>query len=186
MVLRGIFLGRPQDTMWTFASGGATRIFPDYWNEYLSALPEGESQSSVQAAYDIMTGDDKVAALKVARAWSIWEIRCCTLQPNEEFLSHFSDDESCWTLARHEAHYMVNDCFLTENEIIQNCDKIDHIPTVIVHGRYDIVCPFDNAWLLHQQLPESKLIISETAGHASVEAETKHHLLNATKQMQQL
>ncbi|NQZ09343.1 MAG: prolyl aminopeptidase [Algicola sp.] len=184
LVLRGIFLARPQDTLWTFTDGGgAARIFPDYWQEYVDALPAGQSQNSVHAAYEIMTGDDKAAALKVARAWSLWEIRCCTLTPDEEFIKHCDDDESCWTLARHEAHYMVNDCFLTDNQIIKNCDKIADIPTTIVHGRYDIVCPFDNAWALHKHLPKSELLISDDAGHASVEPQTKHHLIGATDRM---
>jgi proline iminopeptidase len=184
LVLRGIFLGRDEDTQWTFASGGATRIFPDYWQEYLSALPEGESQSSVHSAYKILIGDDKEAALKVARAWSLWEIRCCTLQPDAAFISAMAEsDESCWTLARHEAHYMAHDCFLADNEILANCDKIADIPTIIIHGRYDIVCPFDNAWSLHQQLPKSRLVVSETAGHASIEPETTHHLIEATREV---
>ncbi|WP_448564752.1 prolyl aminopeptidase [Thalassotalea ganghwensis] len=181
LTLRGIFLGRPEDTQWMFASGGGTRIFADYWQEYLNALPEGETQTSVSAAYNIMIGDDKQAAERVARAWAEWEIRCCTLEPNEEFVKAATSDASCWTLARHEAHFMAHDCFLTDNEILANCGKIAHIPTTIVHGRYDIVCPFDNAWLLHQALPESTLVVSKTAGHASIEPETTHHLVSATE-----
>ncbi len=183
LILRGIFLGREQDTNWTFSGGGAKRIYPDFWQEYLDALPEGEQDGSVQTAYNIMVGDDKALAMKVAKAWSIWEIRCCTLIPDQAFVDAATGDESAWTLARHEAHFMVNDCFLTDNQILVNCDKIKDIPTTIVHGRYDIVCPFDNAWQLHQELPNSILITSEAAGHASVETNTKHHLIEATKTM---
>ncbi|GLX78546.1 proline iminopeptidase [Thalassotalea insulae] len=183
LVLRGIFLGRPQDTQWTFEGGGGTRIFADYWHEYLACFPDGESQQSIKAAYDIMTGDDKALAKKIANAWANWEIRCCTLEPNEEFLAGATDDDSSWTLSRHEAHFMVHDCFLTDNQILANCEKITEIPMIIVHGRYDIVCPFDNAWLLHQALPKSQLVISKTAGHASIEPETTHHLINATNKM---
>jgi len=189
LVLRGIFLGRPEDTQWAFSHGGGTRIFADYWQEYVDAVfaakPEAESekQDIVRTAYEIMTGDDRVAAQKVARAWSEWEIRCCTLEPNEEFVKAATSDDACWTLARHESHFMVNGCFLTDNQILNNCAKIKNIPTIIVHGRYDAVCPFDNAWLLHQQLPGSELIISKLAGHASAEPETKHHLINATNKM---
>lgn len=184
MILRGIFLAREQDTNWTFADrGGATRIFPDYWQEYIDALPAGTTQPNLQVAYDILTGEDRAAAMALAKAWAMWEIRCCTLVPDPEFLSHYEDDDSSWSLARHECHFMLNNCFLTDNQILNNCDKINHIPTVIIHGRYDIVCAFDNAWLLHQALPKSELIISETAGHASCETETKHHLINATIKM---
>jgi len=182
LVLRGIFLGRSQDTQWTFESGGGTRIFADYWQEYLDCLPDGENQQSVKAAYDIMIGDDKAAAEKVAQAWAKWEIRCCTLEPNEAFVAALTGDDNCWTLSRHEAHYMVHDCFLTDNQILTNCDKISDIPTVIVHGRYDIVCPFDNAWLLHQQLPHSELVTT-IAGHASIEPNTRDQLITATNKM---
>lgn len=183
LVLRGIFLARPKDTDWAFSGGGATRMFPDYWQAYLDTLPKGQTDTSIKAAYEIMIGEDKELALKIAKAWAKWEIRCCTLLPNEAFVADKTDDESSWSLARHEAHYMVNDCFLTENQILANCDKIAHIPTTIVHGRYDVVCPFDNAWILHQQLPKSELVISENAGHASVELATKHNLLAATTKM---
>ena len=140
MVLRGIFLGRREDTDWTFSGGPATRIFPDYWQEFLDALPGGSEQAGVEAAYKAMTGDDKDVAMAVARAWTRWEIALCTLEPDEAFFKFAENDDSCWTMARHEAHYMVNDCFLSDNQILNHCDKIADIPTVIVHGRYDIVC----------------------------------------------
>lgn len=183
LVLRGIFLGRPEDTGWTFSGGGASRVFPDYWQEYLNVLPVVRSQSPVRLAYDIMTGEDESAALEVARAWSIWEMRCCTLRPDQGFVDSATNDQSCWTLARHEAHYMVNDFFLAPDQILENCPAISGIPVTIVHGRYDIVCPFDNAWALHQKLKDSELIVSETAGHASSEPETRHHLIAATRKM---
>jgi proline iminopeptidase len=183
LILRGIFLARDDDTNWAFAGGGASRLYPDYWHEYLQALPEGETLSTPEIAYKILTADDKAAALKLAKAWAMWEIRCCTLIPDPEFVNAATDDESSWTLARHEAHYMVNQCFLSANQILDNCHKIADIPTLIVHGRYDIVCPFDNAWLLKQQLPNATLIVSEGAGHASMEPSTKHHLINATNSM---
>lgn len=184
LVLRGIFLGRRKDTMWTFTEeGGAARLFPEYWQEYLSALPQDDKRDALTLAYEIMTGPDKVEALKVAKAWSKWEISCCTLVPNEEYMTFYEDDDSSWTLARHESHYMINDCFIEENEILDNCHKIADIPTVIVHGRYDIVCPLDNAWLLHQQMPHSELIIAQQSGHASVEPEITHHLVAATNKM---
>jgi len=182
LVLRGIFLGREQDTDWAFSGGGAIRIFPDFWQEYLDVLPKG-AKPGVKTAYDIMTGDDKALALKVAKAWSTWEIRCCTLIPNQSFVDAATADESAWTLARHESHFMINRCFLSENQILANTDKIKDIPTTIVHGRFDIVCPFDNAWQLHQKLPHSTLITSEASGHASIETNTKHHLIEATKAM---
>ena len=189
MVLRGIFLSREQDINWVFSqSGGATRIFPDYWHEFETVLNEHNVKPNINAIYDVFKGpheneQDKQKALALAKAWAMWEIRSCTLEPDEEFLSHFEDDASSWTLARHECHYMVNACFLSDGQILNNCDKIKDIPCTIVHGRYDIVCAIDNAWELHKHLPLSSFVVSKTAGHASCETETKHHLVTATKKM---
>ncbi|MEG3754416.1 prolyl aminopeptidase [Psychromonas arctica] len=181
LVLRGIFLGRPKDTDWTFSGGGATQIYPDYWQEYLDVLPNGKT--SIQDAYNLMIGDDKELAMRVAKAWCTWEIRCCTLIPNQDFVDAATGDEQAWTMARHEAHFMINDCFLSDNQILENCHHLKDIPVTIVHGRFDIVCPFDNAWQLHQALPQSKLIASDASGHASIETNTKHHLIEATNAM---
>ena len=183
MVLRGIFLGRPEDAQWLFESGGAERLFPDYYQQFLQALPQSTHSNIITGAHRIMTGDDRDAAMAVARAWSLWEIRCATLQPDEAYIAANTDDLSCWTMARHEAHFMANHCFLDNNQILYNCHKIVHLPCTIVHGRYDIVCPFNQAWLLQRELPLSELIISETAGHASGEPETKDKLLAATNKM---
>lgn len=182
MVLRGIFLARDQDTAWTFEGGGASRLYPDYWSEFLQAMPAGV-EPSVQIAYQILTSNDREQALTLARAWTKWEMSCCTLIPNRDFLAATTADETCWTVARHEAHYMINHCFLTDNQILKNCDKIRHINTIVVHGRYDVVCPFDNAWLLVNQLENAELVISESAGHTSAEPETRHHLIEATNAM---
>lgn len=183
LVLRGVFLAREKDNEWTFDHGGGTRIYADYWQAYIDALPIKTKKGNIALAYDLMIGEDKELAHQVAKAWAKWEISCCTLVPNEAFLNESTSDEKCWTLARHEAHFLHHGCFLEDNQILNNCHLIADIPTTIVHGRYDIVCPFDNGWLLHQALPKSTLVISQTAGHASIEPETIHHLINATNAM---
>ena len=183
LVLRGIFLAREEDTAWAFNKEGANRIYPDYWDTYLESLPTSCEKSYVKRAYDVLLGEDKDQALKLAKAWSTWEIACCTLLPNKEFLEACTGDESAWTLARHETHYMYNKFFIKENEILENIHKIKDIPTAIIHGRYDVICPFDNAWLLHKNLNNSELFISNSSGHASIEEENRHNLIEASNKM---
>ncbi|TDF39382.1 prolyl aminopeptidase [Alteromonadaceae bacterium M269] len=183
LVLRGIFLARPQDIEWTFNGGGAARLFPEYWADFVNAFPHKSVSDYVAEGYELMLGEDKKLARKIAHAWTQWELRCCTLLPNAEFVAENLDEDHCWTLARHEAHFMKNACFLSDNQILNNCHLIEHIPTVIVHGRYDIVCPFDNATALHQRLPKSSLKIAEDSGHASSEESTRALLVEATQHM---
>lgn len=183
LVLRGVFLAREEDTSWAFNKEGANRIYPDYWDKYLESLPKSSEKSYVKRAYDVLIGEDKDQALKLAKAWSTWEIACCTLLPNKEFLEACTGDESAWTLARHETHYMYNKFFIKENEILENIHKIKDIPTAIIHGRYDVICPFDNAWLLHKNLNNSELFISNSSGHASIEEENRHNLIEASNKI---
>jgi proline iminopeptidase len=183
LVLRGIFLARPQDIQWTFSGGGASRVFPDYWAEFVSAFPDPTVTDFVGEGYRLMTGDDKALARKIAKAWARWEISCCTLIPNEEFLAANLSEEHCWTMARHEAHYMKYQCFLDTNQLLDNCANINDIPIAIVHGRYDMVCPIDNALALHKALPHSELHVAQDSGHASAEESTRSLLIQATQRM---
>src|SRR5690606_1097849 len=81
------------------------------------------------------------------------------------------------------AHYFMNNAFLEENQIIKNADKLEGIPGVIVHGRYDMVCPLDNAFALHKVWPDAELQIIREAGHASREVGIVDALIRATDAM---
>eukprot|EP00730_Choanoeca_flexa_P006926 TRINITY_DN1224_c0_g1_i1.p1 TRINITY_DN1224_c0_g1~~TRINITY_DN1224_c0_g1_i1.p1 ORF type:complete len:103 (+),score=5.48 TRINITY_DN1224_c0_g1_i1:3-311(+) len=85
MVLRGIFLCREQDIHW-FYQEGASHVFPDYWEDYLSLIPEEERADMVAAYYRRLTGDDEICRMHAAKAWSVWEGRCATLRPSPQVI----------------------------------------------------------------------------------------------------
>lgn len=182
MVLRGIFLCRPQEIRW-FYQEGANRIFPDYWQDFVHPIPEAERHDLLHAHYQRLTGDDEVARMRSAEAWSIWEGRTATLTPNKEVVGFFSDPHVALSLARIEAHYFVNHIFLKPNQILRDAYKLKNIPGVIVHGRYDVVCPIENAWDLHRAWPETKLVIVPDAGHSAREPGVVHALIQSTMDM---
>ncbi len=179
LTLRGIWLARQQDIDWPFNAGGAERIFPEMWAELIDAIGPLTNESVVNTAYAIMTGNDADHAKRVAKAWARWEISACTLEPNAQYLADATGDDEAWTLARHEAHFMVNRCFVPPNFILENAHKLAHIPTTIVHGRYDMVCPVDQAFALSNAMPHAELIVTSNAGHASAEPKTKVALIEA-------
>jgi proline iminopeptidase len=84
-------------------------------------------------------------------------------------------------MARIECHYFINDSFIQENQIIDNMQVIQEIPGIIVHGRYDMVCPVEQAVELHQAWPESHLNIIPDAGHSAFEPSIIHSLIAATR-----
>ncbi|EHK70015.1 proline iminopeptidase [Pseudomonas psychrotolerans L19] len=180
MVLRGIFLCRPVDLQW-FYQEGASRLFPDFWQDYLHPIAEEERGNLIQAYYRRLTGPDELAQMSAARAWSCWEGRTVTLRPNPDVLEKFS--EHALAIARIECHYFINNAFLEPDQLLRDMPRIAHIPAVIVHGRYDMVCPLDNAWALHHAWPGSELQIIRDAGHAASEPGIGDALVRATDQI---
>ena len=73
-------------------------------------------------------------------------------------------------MARIECHYFVNQAFLEPDQLLRDMHKIAHLPGIIVHGRYDVICPLDNAWALHEAWTNSELQIIREAGHSASES----------------
>ncbi|MDF0751277.1 prolyl aminopeptidase [Marinobacter sp. 71-i] len=168
LVLRGIFLCRPRDIHW-FYQEGASRVFPDYWQDFLAPIPEDEQGDLVTAYYRRLTSNNELEQIQAAKAWSIWEGRCATLHPNPRVVEHFGHPHVAIALARIECHYFMNNAFLEDNQIVRDAALLRDIPGIIVHGRYDMVCPLDNALALSQAWPEADLRIIRDAGHSASE-----------------
>jgi proline iminopeptidase len=123
----------------------------------------------VSAYYRRLTGDDEITRMSAAKAWSMWEGRASTLLPKSAVVDHFANPFTALSLARIECHYFMNDSFLEQDEVLNNADRLRDIPGVIVHGRYDVVCPLEQAWALHKAWPQSHLQVIADAGHSATE-----------------
>lgn len=185
LILRGIFLARDKDIQW-FYQQGASRLFPDYWESFLAPIPKDERNDMVAAYYRQLTGNDEMQMLRAAKAWSLWEGMTATLLTDESVVSNFSSSHTALSIARIECHYFINNSWLEPNQIIHNIEKIRHIPAYIVHGRYDVICPVEQAWELAKAWPEANLNIIADAGHAVVEPGIARALLKATREMPEI
>jgi len=166
LVLRGVFLCRKSDIQW-FYQKGADSIFPDYWEGFLKDIPACEMDDILTAFHKRIHSPDIRISNQFCKQWSIWEGNCSSLKPNAEVVDQF--DKCAISLAKIETHYFKNDCFIEENQIIKDIDKIKHIKCYIVHGRYDIVCPFNQAFDLHHYYDNSELNLINDAGHSLLE-----------------
>lgn len=182
LILRGIFLCRPQEFHW-FYQEGASRLFPDYWEDYIAPIPPQERGDLMGAFYKRLTGSDQIAQMHAAKAWSTWEGRTATLRPNPQVVDRFSEAHRALSIARIECHYFVNDAFLEPDQLLRDMPRIAHLPGIIVHGRYDAICPLDNAWALHQAWPNSELQIIRDAGHSAAEPGITDALVRAAEEM---
>jgi proline iminopeptidase len=180
LVLRGIFLLRRWELEW-FYQCGASRLFPDLWQEFLAPIPENERGDLLTAYHRRLVGAHPREQLEAARAWSIWEAATSSLWPNPERAGQYGSPEFALAFARIEAHYFVNAGFFeSEDQLLRGVDAIHSIPAVIVQGRYDVVCPLQTAWELHERWPEADFRIVGDAGHSAYEPATTWELVAAT------
>jgi proline iminopeptidase len=180
LVLRGIFMLRRWELEW-FYQLGASRLFPDAWEHYLAPIPEAERGDLIAAYHRRLTSDDEVTRLEAARAWSIWEGGTSYLHIDPNYATSHGDPKFALAFARIENHYFVNRGFFeVEDQLLRDAHRIADIPGVIVHGRYDVVCPIQSAWELHKAWPKAELIVSPVSGHSAFEAENVDALVRTT------
>ncbi len=180
LVLRGIFLVRKQEIDW-FYQQGASAIFADAWEPYFNHIPEDERHDFVTAYYKRLTSEDAEVRVAAARAWSIWEGSTSKLFPDLNLLNRFGDATFAEAFARIECHYFINRGFMrNDSQLLDDVHKIRHIPTVIVQGRYDVVCPMTSAWDLHRAFPEAEFNLIADAGHSAHEPGITAALVGAT------
>lgn len=180
LVLRGIFLLRRWELEW-FYQQGASALYPDRFDPYVSAIPVAERGDLIAAFYRRLTSDDPAEQLRAARAWSIWEASTSFLRADEDNVTKWGEEEFATAVARIECHYFVNRGFFdSDNQLLKNIDRVRNIPAVIVQGRYDVVCPMQTAWELHKAWPEADFRVVPEAGHSAFEAGNTHELIIAT------
>ncbi|MGV0025594.1 prolyl aminopeptidase [Phormidesmis priestleyi] len=180
LILRGIFLLRRKEILW-FYQEGASYLFPDAWEKYLEPIPLDERGDLLSAYYRRLTSADGAIRREAARAWSVWEGTTSKLLPDPELQHRFAEDDFAEAFARIECHYFVNKGFFdSDDQLLQNSDRLHALPIVIVQGRYDVVCPMISAWDLHKTLPHADFIVIPDAGHSMTEPGIRSALIEAT------
>lgn len=180
LVLRGIFLLRRWELEW-FYQEGASRLFPDAWEGYRDAIPVDEREDMIAAYHYRLNQADPSVRLAAARAWSAWEGATSRLEIDPEAVAGHEEEAFALAFASIENHYFFNGGFFeTDGQLLRDAHRLADIPGVIVHGRYDMICPLANAWDLHKAWPASQLHISPLAGHSAMEAQNVDALVRAT------
>ena len=184
LTLRGIFLMRQSELDWWLHGMG--RFFPELHRAFVEFLPESERGDLLEGYWRRLNSDDPEIQMAAARSWSVYEGSCCTLLPDPEFAAAFGENDMAIGLARLEAHYFRNQRFEPETLLLDQIDHIRNIPSSIVQGRYDVVCPIENADDLHRAWPEANYVVVPDAGHASREPGTARALVAATDALRTL
>ena len=180
LILRSVLLANQADRDWFFKEGGASRIYPYYWEEFSGVLKPSERSDLIKTYYDRLNNQNELIRMKAAKSWSLWHRRCATMNPIPSVSAYSS---GTMRLARLECHYFVNNCFIAENQILENMIKIKEIPGIIIHGRYDMITPVDNSYKLERAWKKAELDIIRDAGHASSEPALTDAVIKATEAM---
>ncbi|MGH8112269.1 MAG: prolyl aminopeptidase [Rhodanobacteraceae bacterium] len=182
LVLRGIFLARPEEIRWLYEEGGASWILPEKWQRFAATVPPEKRGNMLDAYWKRLTSDDGAVRVAAARAWGAWEGGALTLAESPETEEEFAAPNVAVSLARIEAHYFRHHAFLEPDQLLHDIDRIRHIPATIVQGRYDMICPVKTAFDLHQAWPEAEFHVV-LAGHAASEPAIVDKLIETTDRL---
>lgn len=181
MILRGVFLARAKDLDW-FLNQGANHIYPEQWQKLHDSVPESLRGNLFQGLCAGLWGADEVTQRRVAKEWSAWgaqvSLGAYYLPSAEEHVS-----EKMLKQVMMELHYAKHHYFLNENQILENCSLLQTIPAIIIHGRYDLVCPMEAAVALHKALPHAQYRVLPNSGHVAKGEEMIDALVTATDKM---
>ncbi|MGB3724603.1 MAG: prolyl aminopeptidase [Glaciecola sp.] len=170
MVLRGVFLGRPQDVDWFIsADGGAAQVFKNEYTAFVGNYELTNSETICKQFYRDLTSNNRDVRINAAERWYNWEGSISQLSGVQRNASDYATSKQSYILALFECHYLINHCFISQNYILENAHKIAHIPCHIIHGRYDMICKCEAAVALHESLDNATLRIIEAAGHSMIE-----------------
>ncbi len=183
IVLRGVFTAT-RDEIDHYYHGGTARFFPEAHAALLACIDNPAQHDYPSQLLARLRSGDAAARSRCAMAWARYEAKIAFLEIPDATIDAALKDLNPDVFALLENYYMANRCFLGEGQLLRNASKIAHIPTTIINGRYDTVCPPLTAYRLHQKLPHSTLVIVERAGHAASEPGIQAALVNAMKAFQ--
>lgn len=195
LILRGIFLGAPEDLRYMYQGNaaifeeapyaltapGSYVAYPNEWKAFVEIIPI-EARSNMMGAYKaIFDKPGQTAAhldlqLRAALAWSVWEGTISNMIPPEDDPGKFGEAHFALSFAQIEAHYFANELFLEPDYIVRNIERIAALDVHIVHGRFDQVCPLTQASRLAAAMAEvgaaPASFVTTNAGHSAFEVQT--------------
>jgi proline iminopeptidase len=183
MVLRGIFTGTDAEID-HFYHGGVGKTFPEAYERLLHSLPDPDRRPLPAYLYELIANADSAGKMAYSKAWAAYELKVCSLNFPDYQLERVVGGFDSYAFALLENYYMANRCFLEEGQLLRDAGEVKDIPTVLVNGRYDVICPPINAYRLSLLLPNSDLVIAEGAGHWMGEKPVEEALLEAVRRFE--
>ncbi len=179
MILRSIFLLTQAEIDWYLY--GMKTFYPEAWKKFAEYIPKEERNDLLNAYYKRIYNDEPHISLEATQKWYIYECACSSFMPKTGTLYSETQYLHAQSMAKIESHFFKNEVLDEKNSILNNIDKIREIPTTIIQGRYDVICPIKNAYELQQKWPEADLVIVPDGGHSALDPAMRSRLIEATQ-----
>ena len=187
MILRGVFLASRAEVRW-FVSG--LRAFvPEAWQDFGGSEPDLGADALLARYHAQVTGTDAAAAVAAARCWSAYENAVMAVgeaPASATTAPAVAVADAILARVRVHLHYLVNDCVLVPDALLEGSVRLAGIPARIVQGRRDLVCPPSTAHALQRAWPGSTLRMVEAAGHSALHPAMIDALVGATQEVRRL
>jgi proline iminopeptidase len=173
MLIGGVYFGTQFENDF-IASGYCRYIYPEAWERYIALVPEehrANGTAITQYYADKMHSADTDEAKKYADEWTLWEASTISIRYDQKQVEASVLEDDNLAIARLEAHYFLNDCFMPDNYILDNIDTIKHIPCYVVQGRFDNCTPPSTAYKLAQAYGSNLTLQWVSGGHSGSDPE---------------
>lgn len=180
LILRGIFLSRKTELDWFLDEVKA--FFPEAHQTLLDFLPDDKRDGLVKNYSELVFSNDLKISGPASISWNRFESGLLKLLPQAEDNTILTDEDIQNEIARArvQLHYIKDQCFIDGKKILEEVKQLKDIPTTIIQGRYDMVCPPITAYELYQCMPHANFIIVPDAGHSASELSMTSELVKAT------
>lgn len=169
LMLSSVFLGDSFGIEWAFTGeSGVAKLFPDLWERRQSDFKKFNVSATEAAKFfsERLKSDDVEEKKEIIASIMSWEGNLLSSYRPESLMSPADVDQEAINYATIYLHYEANNFFLSKKQIIENIGSIKHIPIVMIHGRYDVLCPAVSAWEIHKVHPNARLEILPQSNHS--------------------
>ncbi len=162
LLLRGVFTAARDDVDAFFER--AVREGPPIWAQWQRAA-SARGRRLVEHLAHLLTVSLPDNQRELAQHWWQWER---SLQGDDPATSPTPAPDPAALLQRYrvQAHYLAHDCWIGEAPLSARLQALPGVPTLLLHGTRDRVCPPDGARDVHARLPHATLRWVEGAGHS--------------------
>ena len=180
VLLRAVFLGTMSEIEWAFING--PKVFAPNLYEHFTGLFKSK-ENILESYYEKIVKEQSKLHSWV---WHDYERMLSQLDPPKYMFDspeEMTKRESIPNSPFMELHYIKNKFFMEDNEILNNIKSISNIPSYIVQGRYDLICPPINAYNLSKDWNASEIVFVNTAGHSSSDEGIINNMLHGINKL---